>query len=64
MLGAEAVKLYSQAIVGAPSDAALYSNRSAVHLALGAKEEAHQDAVMATEAGPDWPKGYYRCMQP
>lgn len=57
---AEAVKLYSQAIAGAPKDASLFANRSAAYLMIGAKQEAHNDAAKTTKLKPDWPKGFFR----
>ena len=57
---AEAVQLYTQALAGAPKEAALYANRSAGYLALGAKIEAYHDAKKATQLSPEWAKGYYR----
>ncbi|KAK9917705.1 hypothetical protein WJX75_007354 [Coccomyxa subellipsoidea] len=56
----EAVKLYSQAIAGAPKDASLFANRSAAYLMIGAKQEAHNDAAKTTKLKPDWPKGFFR----
>ncbi|EIE22839.1 TPR-like protein, partial [Coccomyxa subellipsoidea C-169] len=56
----EAIKLYSQAIAGAPKDASLFANRSAAYLMLAAKQEARNDAVKATSLKPDWPKGFFR----
>lgn len=57
---AEAVKLYSQAIAGAPENAALFANRSAAYLMLAANQEAFNDAVKATTLQPAWPKGFFR----
>ncbi len=55
------MKLYSQAIAGAPKNFTLYANRSAAYLAIFARQEAYNDAVKATALRPDWPKGYFRC---
>ncbi|KAK9803026.1 hypothetical protein WJX72_005333 [[Myrmecia] bisecta] len=56
----EAIKMYSQAIAGAPLDHTLFGNRSAAYLALGLYEEARLDAAKAVKLKPDWPKGHYR----
>lgn len=57
---AEAVRLYTQALAGAPEDGTLHGNRSAAHLALGLLEDAGWDARRAVALRPDWPKAYYR----
>ena len=41
-------------------DAPLYSNRSAVRLALGRFDDAFEDATKATETDASYAKGYYR----
>ena len=41
----EAVRLYTQAIAGDPTDKALFSNRSAASLALGHHDDALADAA-------------------
>ena len=57
---AEAVQAYSQAIAGAPDDAALFGNRSAAYLALGLYEQAAWDGAKAAKLRPSWAKGHYR----
>ena len=59
-LVAEAVKMYSQALAGAPKDATLWRNRSAAYSALGEHALALQDALQALQLNSTWPKGYYR----
>jgi hypothetical protein len=54
--------LYSKALKVLP-DAPLYSNRSAVRLALGRFDDAFADATSCTETDPAYPKGYYRLGQ-
>ena len=54
--------LYSKALKVLP-DAPLYSNRSAVRLALGRFDDAFEDATKATEADSSYAKGYYRLGQ-
>ena len=44
-------------------DAPLYSNRSAVRLALGRFDDAFEDATKATETDASYAKGYYRLGQ-
>ena len=44
-------------------DAPLYSNRSAVRLALGRFDDAFEDATKATETDSSYAKGYYRLGQ-
>ena len=53
--------LYSKALKVLPG-AALYSNRSAVRLALGRFDDAFEDATKATETD-SYAKGYYRLGQ-
>ena len=57
---AEAIRLYTQAIAGAPKDAELLANRSIAHLSADNREEALQDAVDALKLRPDWAKAHYR----
>lgn len=57
---AEAIRLYTQAIAGAPKDAELLANRSIAHLSANNREEALQDAVDALKLRPDWAKAHYR----
>lgn len=52
--------MYSQAIAGDASDASLFANRSAAHLALGLYEAALTDAQQAATLRPEWAKAYYR----
>ena len=54
--------LYSKALKVLP-DAPLYSNRSAVRLALGRFDDAFEDATKATETDASYAKGYYRLGQ-
>lgn len=51
---------YSQAIAGAPRDAALFANRAAAYLALGLYEQAAWDGAKAARLRPDWAKAHYR----
>lgn len=57
---AEAVRLYDQAIAGAPKDATLLGNRSAAYLAMGLYQEAAADAQRSIALDGAWPKGHYR----
>lgn len=57
---AEAIRLYTEAIAGAPKDAELLCNRSIAHLSANNREEALQDAVDALKLRPDWAKAHYR----
>jgi len=54
--------LYGKAIEVLP-DAPLYSNRSAVRLALGKFEEAAEDGTTATKLDAAYAKGFYRLGQ-
>ena len=54
--------LYSKALKVLP-DAPLYSNRSAVRLALGRFDDAFEDATKATQTDSSYAKGYYRLGQ-
>ena len=56
----EAVQMYSQALAGAPKDAALYANRSAAYLSLGLYEQAAWDGRKAAALRPGWAKAHYR----
>jgi tetratricopeptide (TPR) repeat protein len=58
--GAEAIKMYSQAIAGNEHDHVLFSNRSASYLAIGLLEQALWDAKKSIALNPNWAKGYYR----
>ena len=54
--------LYSKALKVLPGRP-LYSNRSAVRLALGRFDDAFEDATKATETDASYAKGYYRLGQ-
>ena len=56
----DAVRMYTQAIAGAPGDAALHGNRSTAKLALGEHDGALLDATRCVELDPEWAKGHYR----
>ena len=56
----QAVTLYTQAIVLDPSNATLYSNRSACYYKLTQYTDALRDAVTSHTLRPDWPKAAYR----
>lgn len=56
----DAVRMYTQAIAGAPGDATLHGNRSAAKLALGEHDGALLDATRCVELDPEWAKGHYR----
>lgn len=56
----EAVQWYTQALDLDPTEATLYSNRSACHVSLGQTEEALTDAVCCVALKPDWTKAHYR----
>ena len=57
---AEAIRLYTEAIAGASTDAELFANRSIAHLAAGNRQEALEDASQATKLRPEWGKARYR----
>ena len=57
---AEAIRLYTEAIAGASTDAELFANRSIAHLAAGNRQEALEDASQATNLRPEWAKAQYR----
>ncbi|KAJ3680301.1 hypothetical protein LUZ60_016579 [Juncus effusus] len=56
----EAIRHFSDAIVLAPSNHVLYSNRSASYASLNKYSEALADAEKTVELKPDWAKGYSR----
>ncbi|KAJ7543418.1 hypothetical protein O6H91_09G037500 [Diphasiastrum complanatum] len=56
----KAAAVYTQAIKADPSNAALYSNRSAAFLNLLKVTKALSDAEMAVQLNPTWEKGYFR----
>ena len=57
----EAISMYTQCIERDNTDARLFSNRSAAHVALGDYGRALSDAYTAIELSSSWSKGYYRC---
>lgn len=56
----KAAALYTQAIKADPSNATLYSNRSAAFLSLLKVSKALADADMTIQLKPTWEKGYFR----
>ena len=56
----EAVDVFSLAISSDPSNAVLYSNRSAAYASLKQWTEAIEDAEKTTELRPEWGKGWSR----
>ena len=56
----DAVRMYTQAIAGAPGDAALHGNRSAAKLALGEHDGAFLDATRCASSWTACAKGHYR----
>lgn len=56
----KAAALYTQAIKADPSNATLYSNRSAAFLSLLKVTKALADAEMTVKLKPTWEKGYFR----
>ena len=57
---AEALRLYGEALAGAPSNAVLLSNRSAAAAAAGDPALALADARAAVNLRPDWAKAHFR----
>ncbi|KNC82899.1 hypothetical protein SARC_04819 [Sphaeroforma arctica JP610] len=57
---ATAIDLFTQAIVVAPENHVLYSNRSAAYSSCGEYQKALEDADKCVSIKPDWPKGYNR----
>ncbi len=57
---AEAIKFYTEAIAGDPTDAELLANRSIAHLSANKRHEALQDALAAAKFRPEWSKAQYR----
>uniref|UniRef100_A0A669DRJ8 LON peptidase N-terminal domain and ring finger 3 n=1 Tax=Oreochromis niloticus TaxID=8128 RepID=A0A669DRJ8_ORENI len=55
-----ALEKYNQAILTAPTDHILFSNRSQIHSSLKRHEKALMDAEMACRLMPHWPKGHIR----
>ncbi|XP_042485087.1 hsp70-Hsp90 organizing protein 3-like [Macadamia integrifolia] len=56
----EAIQSFSEAIILAPTNHVLYSNRSAAYASLHKYNEALADAKKTVELKPDWSKGYSR----
>lgn len=56
----EAIKFYTEAINLDPSNAVLYSNRSAAYAKREQYDLALTDATKAVELKPDWSKAYSR----
>ncbi|XP_051275042.1 LON peptidase N-terminal domain and RING finger protein 3 [Dicentrarchus labrax] len=59
----EALEKYNQAILIAPMDHILFSNRSQIHSSLKHYEKALSDAEMACRLMPHWSKGHVRKAQ-
>ncbi|KAI0558117.1 Chaperone J-domain containing protein [Gracilaria domingensis] len=55
-----AVELYTAGIEQEPTNAALFSNRSAAYLKLHAYDKARLDADMCIQLDPKWSKGWWR----
>ncbi|XP_005933304.1 LON peptidase N-terminal domain and RING finger protein 3 [Haplochromis burtoni] len=55
-----ALEKYNQAILAAPTDHILFSNRSQIHSSLKRHEKALMDAEMACRLMPHWSKGHVR----
>ncbi|XP_030001326.1 LON peptidase N-terminal domain and RING finger protein 3 isoform X2 [Sphaeramia orbicularis] len=58
-----ALDKYDQAILTAPMDHILFSNRSQIHSSLRHYDKALRDAEMACRLMPHWPKGHVRKAQ-
>lgn len=58
-----ALEKYNQAILIAPMDHILFSNRSQIHSSLRRYEKALRDAEMACRLMPHWSKGHVRKAQ-
>ncbi|XP_045885825.1 LON peptidase N-terminal domain and RING finger protein 3-like [Micropterus dolomieu] len=58
-----ALEKYNQAILIAPTDHILFSNRSQIHSSLKHYEKALSDAEMACRLMPHWSKGHVRKAQ-
>ncbi|OWF53763.1 LON peptidase N-terminal domain and RING finger protein 3-like [Mizuhopecten yessoensis] len=56
----KAINLYNKAILLAPNDHLLLSNRSHAYASLDKYEEALRDGELVIRLRPDWPKGYFR----
>ncbi|KAL4426110.1 hypothetical protein ABPG77_002696 [Micractinium sp. CCAP 211/92] len=56
----KAAALYTQGLKADPTNAVLYSNRSAALLALAKTTKAVADAEECIRLRPDWDKGYFR----
>ena len=59
----EALRLFSEAILEAPTDPTLYSNRSLTYLELRNYPAAVSDAKEAIRHDNTWPRGYFRLGQ-
>ncbi|PXF45756.1 Hsp70-Hsp90 organizing protein 1 [Gracilariopsis chorda] len=57
---ASAVELYTAGIEQEPTNAALFSNRSAAYLKLESYKKAKLDADMCIQLDPKWSKGWWR----
>ncbi|KAI7818036.1 hypothetical protein BC939DRAFT_464109, partial [Gamsiella multidivaricata] len=57
---AEAIRLYSEAIVLNPVNAVYYANRAAAHSQMGDHENAIKDSLKAAEVDPSYSKAYSR----
>lgn len=55
----KAVECYTEGIDNDPTNAILYSNRSAAFLNLNQYTEARRDADMCIELSPEWSKVSY-----
>ena len=57
---AEAIRLYTEALAGAPKDAEILANRSIAHLSASNRQEALDDSMEAVKLRPEWAKAHYR----
>lgn len=63
----KAVDSYTEGIEQEPTNAVLFSNRSAAYLNLGEYDKAKRDAEMCIELDPKWSKVsacFYPCLPP
>ncbi|KAJ8429848.1 hypothetical protein Cgig2_011846 [Carnegiea gigantea] len=56
----EAIKHFTEAIILAPTNHVLYSNRSAAYASIHNYSDALSDAKKTVDLKPDWSKGYSR----